>query len=263
MAITCFADEVAEEYEQNCEEVMMLFRDRIRQNHPLTESDYALTSRNVNWDKLKTNLAFRDIRTSMNLLAIAGTPEQQAAKEAEAKAAAEVFAKEGPKLEAKIQEQQAKFNALERDKRLTEKRVEETREALAKLPEVAPAFIQKRVGTAESLLNTQGIGKDLRDTTARLHELKCILNLGNVYESPAQHIDFGLKRLCPAAVVTHTAGRTVEYRYSQEWPSLKAQHERELAELNQRLPELQTAYDVELATVRAPLTAYFFNQEND
>lgn len=263
MTITCFADEIAESYETDWEQAIWLFRDRIRRNQKLIESDYAFTAAHLNWDRPKTNTEFREVSNAMTLMAIIGTPEQQAAKEAEAEAAAGIFAKEGPKLEAKIQELQTKLNALERDKRLTEKRVEETREALAKLPNVAPGYVRKRVAAAETLLNTQGVGAELRAATARLHELTCVLNLGGVYDSVATHIDYGLRRLCPDAVTSTAHGRMMSYNYSPAWPGIKAAAETEHAELSQQIPGLQAAYDVALAEVRKPLTDYFFTNSDN
>jgi hypothetical protein len=262
MTVTCFADEIAESFETDWEQAIWLFRDRIRQNQKLIESDYAFTAARLNWDKKKTNTEFREVSDAMNLMAIAGTLEQQAAKEAEAEAAAGIFAKEGPKLEAKIQELQTKLNALERDKRLTEKRVEETREALAKLPTAAPGYVRKRVGKAETLLNTEGVGKELRDAKQREHELRCVLNLGNVYDRPASHID-ALRRLCPDAVTSTVHGQMMSYNYSLAWPGIKAAAETEYAEVTARIPELQAVYDVALAEVRKPLTDYFFTNSAD
>ena len=263
MPVTCFADEVAETFESYYEEAVWLFRDRIRQNQKLIESDYAFTATHLAWDKARTNTELREVSNAMNLLAIAGTPEQQAAKEAEAQAAAEVFSKEGPKLESKIAELQSKLATLERDKRLTAKRVEETREAMAKLPNVAPGYIRKRVAAAETLLNTQGVGAELRAATARLHELKCILNIGGVFENQDRHID-ALRRLCRDAITSSVQNRMMSYHYSPAWPGIKAAAETEYTEISARLPEVQAAFDTALAEIKRPLLDYFFtSQEQD
>ena len=96
---------------------------------------------------------------------------------------------------------------------------------MAKLPNVAPGYIRKLVAAAETLLNTQGVGAELRAATARLHELKCILNIGGVYDRPEMHID-ALRRLCRDAVTTTTYGRMLNFQYSPEWPQIKADCER-------------------------------------
>jgi len=157
----------------------------------------------------------------------------------------------------------AKIAAIERDKRLTEKSLEVTREELAELPKDAPPFLRKKIGKAETLLNTQGIGGGLRDAKQREHELRCILNLGNVYESPDRHIEYGLKRLCPDAVISTAHNRMMSYGYSPAWPGIKADCEREYAEVTARIPELQAAYDVALAEVKRPLIDYFMNPDNE
>lgn len=263
MPVTCFADEVAETFESYYEEAVWLFRDRIRQNQKLIESDYAFTATHLNWDKVKTNTEFREVSNAMNLLAIAGSLEQQAAAEVEAQTAVDIFEKEGPKLEAKIQELQTKLNGLERDKRLSEKRVADQREAMAKLPNVAPGYVRKRVAAAETSLNTQGAGAELRAATARLHELKCILNIGGVFETQDRHID-ALRRLCRDAVTSTVQGRMMSYHLSPAWPGIKAAAEIEYAEISARLPEVQAAFDTALAEIRRPLIDYFFtNQEQD
>lgn len=63
-------------------------------------------------------------------------------------------------------------------------------------------------------------------------------------------------RPLPDAVRTIVEGRSNRYDYSDQWPSLKSAAEREFAELNQRLPELQREYDEALAVVEAPLDYY-------
>ena len=267
MVINCFADEIAESYQTDWEQAILLFRDRVRQNQKMIESDYAFTASRLSWDRAKTNTEYREVSNAMTLMAIAGTPEQQLAKESEAKIAAEVAEKELPKLLKQREAIDAKIAALERDRDLSAKSVEATRDALAKLPNVAPGFLRKRVAAAETLLNTQGVGAELRDATARHQELVCILNHGNVFASEASHID-ALRRLCPDAVRTTVEGpedgnRTRRFSYSEQWPSLKTQHEHEYSEVNQRLPELQAAFDTALAAVRKPLIDYFMNPEFD
>ena len=198
----------------------------------------------------------------MRRVAIIGTPEQQAAKEEAAKIAAEVAEKELPKLLKQREAIDAKIAAIERDRDLTAKRVEETREELVELPKDAPPFLRKRVAKAEAVLNTEGIGSELRAASARLHELKCILNLAGVFETQDRHID-ALRRLCPDAVTSTVQGRMMSYQYSPAWPALKAAAEIEYAEISARLPELQAAFDTALAEVRKPLIDYFMNPTND
>jgi hypothetical protein len=263
MTITCFADEIAESYETDWEQAIWLFRDRIRRNQKLIESDYAFTAAHLNWDKVKTNTQFREVGDAMTLMAIIGTPEQQAAKREAAQVAAEIASKEVPKHRAKAEEHTSKADAFERDAKLAQQRVEHTDEALAKLPNVAPGYVRKRVAAAETLLNTQGVGAELRAAKARLHELTCVLNLGGVYDSVATHIDYGLRRLCPDAVTSTVRGGMMSYHYSPEWPSLKAAAETEYAEITARIPELQAAFDTALAAVQKPLTDYFFTNSDN
>lgn len=263
MPITCLADEIAETYEFDAEEFEQILRDVVSQGKSLEAPHYAFGLSRLGYDQSKAREESRRVTRSMRRVAIIGSPAQQAAKEEAAKIAAEVAEKELPKLLKQREAIDAKITAIERDRDLTAKRVEETREELAELPKDAPPFLRKRVAAAETLLNAEGVGAELRAATARLHELKCVLNVGGVYDRPEMHID-ALRRLCPDAVTSAVQGRMMSYQYSPAWPGIKADCEREYSEVTARLPELQAAFDTALAEVRMPLIDYFMNpQENE
>jgi len=265
MAVTCFADEIKEEFRNDCELFEAACRDYARQNLKMDDAFFALAFRS-GLDQIKARDRFREVSRAIRLLAIAGSPELQAASEKEAATAAGVAEKELPKIDEQISKLQAKRDAIERDARLAAQRVEHQREAHKQLPELTPKVLKKEVGAAENLLNQQGIGAQLRAATARHSELTGILNHGGVYDRPEKHID-GLRRLLPDAVRSIVEGpeggnRSMRYAYSEQWPSLKAECEREFAEVNQRLPELQREYDAALAIVRKPLVDFWYNLED-
>lgn len=257
MAITCFADEIREDFRNDSETFELACRDYVRQNREKDDAFFALAFR-VGLDKPKASDRFREVARAMGLLAIAGSREIQRKTEEEAKKAADVLAANGKKFLEVAAKAQADYDALEKTARLAAQRVEHQRGADKQLPELAPKVVKKEVSDAESLLNTQGVGAELRAAKQRHQELTCILNVDGVYPNQADHIQHGLKRLLPEAVVTGVTGRMVEYGYSPMWPSLKAECEREFTELNPRLPELQAAYDKALTIVRKPLADYFY-----
>ena len=260
MVITCFADEVQQTFRFNLEEAEMLLSDRARRNEKFTAADYVFLSR-VGWDQKKAHDEYRRVTQALNQQAIAGSPADREAALLESQTAAEIHAKESPKLEARISELTAKLNGLERDQRLSQKRVEQQREAVVKCREFVPLYVRQSVDAARTNLLTSGSGKALRDAEARRHELVCVLNHGNVYDSVAKHLEYGLKHLLPEAVNTVTQGRMLSYRYSDQWPGLKADAESEFDSLNQQLPELQSAYDAELSEIEKPLDYYSNDQQ--
>ena len=199
----------------------------------------------------------------MTQQAIAGRPDAREAALLEAETSAAILEKEQPKLEAKIAELQTKLAALERDARLSAKRCDEQRDAVSKLRELVPSHIRQKVEQGILILNTEGVGATLREVKSRHHELVCILNVGDVYESTARHIEFGLRQLFPEAVTQTDENRWNQYVYSPSWPGLKSAAEVEFAELNSKLPELQAAYDAELAEIENRLDFYSNGQQND
>lgn len=261
MPVECFADEVAEEYDENEEAFGEMLRNIVQRNKKLEASHYAFGLSRLGLEERKVNERYREVVQAMNLVAIMGTPEQRQAAEDEAKTAAAVLEKELPKLQEQRAKIDAKIEAIERDARLSAKRVEERREAVLKSREVVPVYIKKRVGAAEVRLNTEGVGADLRAAKARHHELKCILNVDNVYENQSRHLEYGLRRLLPEAVATGISGRMIQYAYSERWPAFKAECQKEFNELSERLPEIQVAYDEALAIVQTPL-GYWTDPKN-
>ena len=259
-APTCFADEIKEDFRNDCELFELACRDYSRQNLKMDDAFFALAFRS-GLDQIKARERFREVSRAMGLLAIAGSPEMQRATEEEAKKAADVFAAKGPKFLEDEAKARAAYNALEKAARLASQRVEHQREAHKQLPELTPKVLKKEVGAAENLLNEQGIGAEFRAAKARHSELTGTLNHGGVYDRPEKHID-GLRRLLPEAVQTIIEGRMNRYSYSPAWSALKAQCEAEFVELNERLPELQREYDAALAIVRKPLVDFWYNLED-
>lgn len=257
----CFADEVKSDFQNDSETFEFACRDYVRQGREKDDAFFALAFR-IGLDKSKASDRFREVARGLGLLAIAGSREMQAAAVEEMEKSAAIYDKEVPKIDEQIAKLQAKRTVFERDRDLSSKRVEHQRAADKQLPEFVPKVLKKDVGAAETILNTEGVGKTLRDATARHQELVCILNHGNIYNSPALHIEHGLRRMLPEAVLTTVEGRAIQYTFSPAWTELKSAAAAEFAELNQQLPALQSEVDESLAIIRKPLVDYWYNLED-
>ncbi len=262
MAVQCFADDIEESFRNDLEESEMLLRDITEQSRKPTPAEYVFFAR-CGWDEVRTRDQLRRMYQALNLVPVAGSPATREAAEAEAKTSSSVLESEGPKIREKLDKLQKQLDGLERDARLSAKRCEEQRDAVSKLRELVPLHVRQQVDQATTVLNTSGVGATLREAKSRHHELVCVLNHGGVYDRPEKHIEYGLRRLLPEAVRTTVEGQMIRYAYSPEWPALKTAAETEFAELNQRLPGLQAAYDQELAAIELGLDFYSNGQQND
>ena len=230
----------------------------------LLTSERAFLAREMHWDDVAVKKQLRRVNSILRLQAIAGSPSDREAALQECQVATDLLAKESPKIQQKIQELQAKLNGLERDATTAQKRVEAQSEAIQQLRSHAPDDIKERVRQAVKVVEA-GIGQDLRDAKARHHELVCILNVGGVYPTQEKHLE-SLQRLLPKAVSKTVDGwKMIRLSYSSEWPTSKPECQAELAELEQRLPELQAEYDAAVQQAELPLDYYSDpkNQEND
>ena len=262
MAVTCFADEITESFHADLQQSEWLLWDRAKRNQNLTPADYAFLAR-CGWDEKKAREEHRRVIIALTNQAICGSVADREAALQECDTAAKLLESEGPKIREKLDKLQKQLDGLERDARLSSKRCAEQSEAVAKLRELVPSHVRAKVDNELSVLNTEGVGATLRETKSRHHELVCILNVGDVYESPARHIEWGLRGLCPAAVTQTVEVGWNRYAYSPSWPALKSAAEVEFAELNSKLQELQAAYDAELAVIETALDFYSNGRQND
>jgi len=191
----------------------------------------------------------------LRLQAIAGTPADREAALQECMTSNDLHAKQGPKITQDIEKLQAKLSGMERDASAAIRRAEQQADACTQLRTMCPVAIVDGVNRERRALEA-GVGQDLRDAKSRQHELMCNLNLNNVYESAAKHIEYGLLRSLPGAVRTIVEGRSQRYELSAEWPSLKAECQREFEALTEKLPELQAVYDDAVRVLELPLDHY-------
>jgi hypothetical protein len=218
-------------------------------------SERAFFVREMGWSPDDAKRELRRVNTILRLQAIAGTSKDREAALKECQVSTDLLAKEEPKILEQIAKLESKLAGLRRDASTAQKRVEQQGEAKQQLRSHCPPDIKETVKLAVKTVEA-GIGQQLRDAKARHHELRCILNIDNVYESAEKHIEYGLKRLLKAAVSETVNRQIISRSYSPEWPSLKAECQDEYGELCQRLPELQAEYDQQIEQAEAPLSFY-------
>ncbi|MBL8820580.1 MAG: hypothetical protein JNL58_31445 [Planctomyces sp.] len=254
MTVETIGDFVQADFADRSREADELLKEVIRGGRTvLLTSERAWLSREMGWDEKQITKELRRVNNIMRLQAIAGTPDDREAALDECQTSVDLLAKEGPKIEQKIQELQSKLNGLERDASTAQKRVEAQSQAVQQLRQYCPQDIVERVKLAVATVDAS-IGKELRNAEARLLELRSILNIGNVYESPIDHLTRGLKFILPAAVSSMVDdGAMIRLSYSPAWPQLKSDCESEYSELSQRLPELRHEYENAIQTAEAPL----------
>ena len=247
---------VRSDFADRAREAEQLLIEVCRENRTeLLTSERAYLARELGWDATEITKQLRRVNSILRLQSIAGRPEDREAALQECQTATDLLAKESPKIQQKIAELQAKLNGLERDASTAQRRVEQQGDAVQQLRGHASDEIREGVRQAVKIVEA-GIGQDLRDAKSRRHELRCILNIDNVYASPEKHLE-SLQRLLPKAVSKSVdAGKMIRLAYSAQWVALRTECQTELDELQQRLPKLQAEYDQAIEQVEAPLDYY-------
>lgn len=247
------ASEVAERSRQLIAEADILLREITQAGRRPTYPELTYFAREVGWDERKVNDQLRRMHNVLRQEAIAGTPAGRQASAKEAKMAAALFASEGPKLEEQIQKLQAKRDELERDARLSQKRVEEQSEAVQRLRELCPEHIAVAVRVdLENIAAT--IGREFLDAETRLNELQCCLTPGK-YPDEERYLQT-LQRSFRDAVTVITEGRIHRRKLSPEWPAIKAAIQSEAAELTSRIEALRVQRAEAVEQAEKPLNYY-------
>jgi hypothetical protein len=218
-------------------------------------SERAFLAREMGWSVDEQKKQLRRVNTILRLQAIAGDQKARDAALKECQVSTDLLAKQGPKIQQKIEQLQSELAGLERDASLSQRRVEQQAEAVSQLRSHCPADIKESVSLAVKVVEAS-VGQQLRDTQSRQNELRCILNIDNVYPDPKTHLEFGLKHLLPAAVRESVSNNMIARGYSPEWPMLRSQCESEYAAICERLPELQAEYDAAIEQAERPLGFY-------
>jgi len=247
---TCYADEIKEGFEFDCESADLLLRDIVLRDQTPTYAEATAFKQKMNWDEKDIRDQLRRMHSVLRQQGIAGSPASREATEQEAATATAVADKEVPKIDEQIAKLQAKRDGLERDKRLAVKRCEEQRQAVQQLRGLVPKHIRENVNHAVNAIEST-IGRQILDMGARIGELECCLD-------PSRHRDeqFYLEMLQrsfrPAVIVNEYHRRAL----SPEWPAIRSSIQRELAELKEQIEPLKAQRQQLTEQAEKPLEFY-------
>jgi len=251
--ITSFAEEIAEDHKIDSESADDLLKDITVANRKPNHAETVFFQQKMGWDDIRVRDQLRRMHSVLRNQAIAGCEADRQAAQDECKTSADVLSKEEPKLTAKIAELQSKLASLERDARLSEKRVEEQSQAVLQLRELVPThvrdFVNQAVGTIAHTLR-----REVLDAESRIHELQCCTTPSK-YQNQPLYLE-ALKRSFREAITDHVEGRSLTYRLAPAWPGIRIAIEAELAELQSKLPGLQALYDDAVRQAELPLDFY-------
>ncbi|HBJ33277.1 MAG TPA: hypothetical protein DDZ51_00650 [Planctomycetaceae bacterium] len=251
------AAEVAADHAEKVADADALLMKIASQGRRASYAESVFFSRELGWNDRKINDEIRRAGNVLRLKAIAGTADDRQAAAKEAATAADVLAKEAPKLEAKIDELQSKLSGLERDERLAAKRCEQQAEAVAQLRGLTPEHVRESVRQAVSLIDST-IGRAILDGEIRHTELSCCLDpsrYSGQRDPQAEYIET-LGRSFPEAVTVGQVGRYIKRSLSPQWPAIREAAEIELAELTTKLVELRSQHAEAIAAAELPLSFY-------
>ena len=249
--------DIAEDYRQSLMNADFLLREICQAGRNPTFADMTFFLRECGWDEQKVAAQLRRMNSVLRLSAIAGTAGDREASFKESESAAAVLEKEGPKLAAKIADLQAKLTALERDARLSAKRVEEQNEAVTKLRELVPEHVRTEVQSTTNLLK-RTTGAEISNAETRVQELACCLD-STRYRHQQDYLE-SLQRSFRDAVTVTTVGKFLKCELSPAWPEIQTSIKTELTELQSKLETMRGEYDEALSAAELPLD-YYTNQE--
>ena len=243
--------ELAENHSGYLQEGDELLREIVSDNRKPNYAESTFFSRELGWGDSAISTQMRRMASVLRFRAIAGTSADRDAAAAEATTSAKLAEAELPKLDEKIAKLQAQRDALRRDAELSKKRAEQQNDAVSKLRELCPEHIAESVRSeVQAIKNT--IGREIFDGETRKHEIGCCLDPGR-YPDEQTYLEM-LERSCRAAV--DRVGSPIERRLSAAWPTIRADMESELSELNTRLSDLRPELSEALEMARAPLDYY-------
>ena len=247
------AAEVAERHRENIIEGDELLREICKVGRLPTFAEATFFSREIGWDNTRQTKEVRRMNSVLRLSAIAGTAADREASEKESETAAGLAETELPKILEKIRKLQQQADALERDARLSAKRVEEQSGAAEQLRTLNPENIAGSVrANVQTIKNTTG--REIGDAEVRANELRCCLS-PSLYKSESEWMEV-LQRSFRAAVIVESINRVIRRKLSPEWPGIKASIEAELSELHPKLAELRAQYAEQITAAEQPLSYY-------
>jgi len=251
--IDSLVSDVAVDFAEEMSLADNLLREIASENRQATYAELVYFQKHLGWDVREVNSQMRRMNNVLRFQAIAGSPSDREASKAEAITSAKIMETESPKLQTKIEELQTKLSALERDARLSSKRVEEQSAAVDNLRKLCPLHIATSVRHAVGTIEAS-IGRQVHDGESREQELECCLDRSR-YASDESYHEM-LRRSFPGAVSINNENRIRKLSLSPEWPSIKAAIEVELAGLRSELAPLRKQHAEMIAHAEKPLSFY-------
>ena len=250
---TSAISEVAERHRENIIEADELLREICQSGRRPTFAEATFFQREIGWDAIAVQSQLRRMNNVLRLLAIGGTSDDREASEKEAETAAAVLEKEAPKIRERIEKEQKRLDALERDARLSAKRVEEQSGAAEQLRTLAPENIAGSVrANVQTIKKTTG--REIGDAEVRANELRCCLT-PSLYKNEGDWMEV-LQRSFRAAVIVESINRVIRRKLSAAWPGIRAEIETELSELHPKLVALRAQYAEQISAAEQPLSYY-------
>ena len=250
MAITCYADEIKEGFEFECESADILLRDIVLRDQKPTYAELVSFKQKMGWSDKEVRTQLQRMHSVLREQSIGGTPANREASAEEAATAAAVADKEVPKIDEQIAKLQAKRDGLERDKRLSAKRSEEQRQAVQRLRELVPKHIVEKVNHAVNAIETT-IGRQILDMGSRIAELECWLDPSR-YPNEQAYLE-GLQRSFRPAVTVNEYHKRI---LSPEWPAIRSGIQRELSDLKEQIEPLKAQRQQLTEQAELPLDYY-------
>lgn len=259
--IDTFAAEIAADFAEEVQAADTLLTEIVTANRSPNYSELVYFAKRLNWDERAVKNELRRIGSVLRDRTIAGSSADRQAAIAEAATASKVLESEGPKLSQKIIEVQSKLTSLDRDARLSTKRVEDQSLAVERLRGLCPQHIRDAVNHRRNLLE-HALMRQIHDVNTRIAGLSCVLNRDRYPAGQSGEIFYleSVQRCVWEAV--HDVGQNGfrKLALSPAWPSIRGKLETELAELQAKLEPLQQQYDSELAKIECGLDYYLAPQ---
>lgn len=235
--------DIAEDERARVDESEAILHEIIAQDREPNNAELLYFHRDRGWDKKDTRRELFRLRGVIGKQAVAGTSEDRRASIAAAENARQVLDAEGPKLEKKIADAQAKLTALQKDATSFDRRVREQTEAVDHLRGMLPGSLESQYQTAHAQVY-QTFGARLRDAQEELERIEIALSESR-HGSVQDHVRF-VRAHYPEAVTQYQDGRFLRLRFSDRWGAMQAELRDRQAELPATIERLQAEYDHEI-----------------
>jgi len=243
--IDSMVQEVADDFAADIAEADNLLREIVNADRRPTIAEQTYFRRRLSWDDKQINDQYRRMASVVRLQAIAGTPSDRQAASAEATTAAKILQTEGPKILDKITKLQQQHDALERDARLSAKRVSEQAEAVVHLRDHLPISIAKEADSLHGSIY-QSLAHPVMALQQRQEWITKVL--AGRFDDKRSHMSLANK-LHPGATERREEKQYITTDWSADWPRIKKELAAELEGLPAKIAEAQSALDAEMVKV--------------